>query len=85
MESADHQQEEPVPSSQAWAALGSEGDLELLTQEQSLEKELVMAAEGAGRELEESEHHIRIARLALACAGLEPPPLIFGVVSVVPK
>src|SRR5712692_10376015 len=43
------QPEEPVPSAQARAALGSEGDLELLAQQEILEKEVVAASEGSGK------------------------------------
>jgi len=45
MESADDHPEQLVPGVQAWAALGSERDLELLAQEEILEKEVVAAAE----------------------------------------
>ncbi len=68
MESADDQPEQLVPGAQAWAALGSESDLELLAQEEILEKEVVAAAEDSRKrgeqEPEEGEHHIRIAGLA---------------------
>ncbi len=36
-----------VPGVVPWAALGSESDLELLAQEEILEKEIVMAAEAS--------------------------------------
>ncbi len=79
MESADGQPEELVPGVEPRAALGSESDLELLAQEEILEKEIVMAAEGsrkgAEQEPEEGEHRNRIAALAVAraCAGFCPP------------
>jgi len=49
MESADHQPEELVPGAQAWAARGSEDDLELLAQEEILEKELMATAKDSGK------------------------------------
>ncbi len=68
MESADDQPEQLVPGAQAWAALGSESDLELLALEEILEREVVAAAEDSRKrgeqETEEGKHHIRIAGLA---------------------
>ena len=70
VEPAGEHPEEPVPAVQSWAAPGSEGDLELLAQEEILEKEVVLAAEAsrklAEQEPEEGEHRIRIAGLASA-------------------
>lgn len=56
------QPEEPVPSAQAWAALGSESDLELLAQQEILEKEVVAASEGSGKRGEEEPKEFRASQ-----------------------
>ncbi len=88
IEAGDDQPEEPVPGAQARAAVGSEGDLELLAQQEILEKEVVMAAEGskkgAEQEPEEGEHHIRIAGLASEDGPDEILPPYDGLAAVHP-
>ncbi len=70
VEPAGEHPEELVPAVQSWEAPGSEGDLELLAQEEILEKEVVLVAEASGKraeqEPEEGEHRIKIAGLASA-------------------
>jgi hypothetical protein len=65
VETAGEEQEELVTGAEAGPASGAEGDLELLAQEQVLEKEALAAAEEAGQggqeEPEEFDHPGRIA------------------------
>jgi len=79
MESAGDQSEELVPGVEPRAALGSESDMELLAQEEILEKEIVMTADGSRKggeqNPEEGQHRTRIAALEVArrpCAVLPP-------------
>jgi hypothetical protein len=60
VEAADQEPEEPVPSTEARPALGAEGDLELLAEEQVLKEQALAAAESASKggqeEAEEFDH-----------------------------
>ena len=53
MEGADDEPEELVTGAEAGPTLATEGDLELLAQEQVLDEETLVAAEGAGEGGEE--------------------------------
>jgi hypothetical protein len=65
VQAPDEEPEELVPSPEAWPPPGTEGDLELLAEEQVLDDDALTAADGCDEggedEADELEHRGRIA------------------------
>src|SRR5215472_8725934 len=74
VEAVDAEPEELIPGAEARTALTTQGNLELLAQEQVLEEEALMASEGAdGRGEEKTQEFDHPGRMADRChlSGVE--------------